>query len=134
MDALTQDIVKLAITEDREALCKELRTYLESDEHPEHAEIQEIAQKVDEIKTRILGMATGGVIGPEGSFPPEKLIEVQQCVIELQQELQKVFEIHKSVAGRWATLKMDQKIPEETVTIVKTTVLTEYQKRWSNMQ
>jgi len=79
-------------------------------------------------------MATGGVIGPEGSFPTEKLIEAQQCHVELQQELQKVFDIHKSVAERWATLKMDQKIPEETVTIVKTTVLEEYEKRWSNMQ
>jgi len=29
---------------------------------------------------------------------------------------------------------MDQKIPKETVTIVKTTVLEEYEKRWSNMQ
>ena len=134
MDALTQDIGKLTVTEDREALCKELRRYLESDEHPEHAQIQEIAQKVEEIKTRILSMATGGVIGPEGSFPPEKFIEVQQCVVELQQELQKVFGIHKSVAERWATLKMDQKIPEETVTIVKTTVLKEYEKRWSNKQ
>lgn len=115
------------------ALCDELRVFLESDEHPEHAEIQEIAQKVEEIKTRILGMATGGVIGPQGSFPHEKLQEVQQCLVELQQELQKVYSIHVAVAGRWATQKMDQKIPEETITVVTTTVLTEYQKRWSNM-
>ena len=51
----------------------------------------EIIKRVEEIKTRILGMATGGVIGPQGSFPPEKLQEVQQCVVELQQELQKVY-------------------------------------------
>ncbi|MCB1072775.1 MAG: hypothetical protein KDK96_06695 [Chlamydiia bacterium] len=116
------------------ALCDELRVFLESDENPEHAQIHEIIQKVEEIKARILGMATGGVIGAQGSFPPEKLLEVQQCLVELQQELQKVYSIHVAVAGRWATQKMDQKIPEETITLVTTTVLSEYQNRWSNMQ
>ncbi|MCP5505093.1 MAG: hypothetical protein H7A41_08080 [Chlamydiales bacterium] len=116
------------------ALCDELRVFLESDENPEHAQIHEIIQKVEEIKARILGMANGGVIGPQGSFPLDKIQEVQQCVIELQQELQKVYVIHTSVAQRWAALKMDQKIPEETITDVTTTVLSEYQNRGSNIQ
>lgn len=115
------------------ALCAELRTYLENDNRPEHAEICAIIKKVEEIKACILGMANGGVISAQGSFPLEKVQEAQKCVQELQQELQKVYAIHVSVAESWAALKIDQKIPKEEINSAIITVLKEYQQRWSNM-
>ena len=62
-----------------------------------------------------------------------KLQEVQQCLSELQTELQKVFKIHQTVSTRWAMLKIGEENPQEIIQSVVTLVLGEYQARWSNM-
>jgi len=117
----------------QDALCEDLRLFLESNDRPEHAQIQQIIQKVNEIKTRILGMANDGKISSEGGFPVNKLQEVQQCLSELQTELQKVFKIHQTVSTRWAMLKIGEEKPQEIIQSVVTLVLGEYQARWNNM-
>ena len=117
----------------QDALCEDLRLFLESNNHPEHGQIQEIIQKVEEIKTRILSIAHDGKISAEGTFPQDKLIDAKQYVAELQLELQKVFGIHQAVSKRWALQKIAEGIPEATIQSAVITVLTEYQESWSNM-
>ena len=115
------------------ALYEDLRLFLESNDHPEHAQIQQSIQKVEELKTRILGMANEGKISSEGAFPLDKIQEAKQCLSELQTELQKVFEIHQTVSTRWAMLKIGEGYSQEIIQPVVTVVLGGYQARWSNM-
>ena len=120
-------------TDIQTVLCMELSTFLESNEHLESSELQAIVERVEEIKARIIGMANGGEINSEGSFPQDKVEKVQKCVVELQTELQKVFGIHQMIATRWEAQKIGEGVSQEIIQPVVEIVLREYQERWSNM-
>lgn len=115
------------------ALCMELSTFLESNEHLECSELQAIVGRVEEIKARIVGMANGGEINSKGSFPQDKVEKVQKCVVELQAELQKIFGIHQMIAARWEAQKIGEGVSQEIIQPVVEIILSEYQERWSNM-
>lgn len=117
----------------QELYCQELRNYLERNDHPEHASIQQIAQKVQEIKARIIGMTTEGKISQESTFRPDKLDEAKQALAELQQELGNVFAIHYTIAQRWLAEQTNSGVPQDIAQQTVVTVITEYQTRWSNM-
>lgn len=110
-----------------------LRAYIENDFHPEHASLQAIAKRVEEIKAKIIAASTEGEISERGSFPVEKLEKVQGYILELQTELQKVFEIQKAIAERWAAQKIDEGLSAEMVGKAVEVILGEYQQRWGHL-
>lgn len=111
----------------------DLRSYIEQDSHPEHTSLQDIVKRVEEIKAKIIAVSTGGEISERGSFPVEKLQEVQGYILELQTQLQKIFEIQKAIATRWAAQKIDEGLSPEMVNKAVEVILGEYQKRWGHL-
>ena len=128
-----EQVANVGTSSESTKLCEELKQFMESDKHPEHQEIQTIAQKVEEIKERIIGMSREGKISSEGSFPLDKLQEVQQCVSELQNNLKKIFSIHQTVSMRWMEMKINEGFDQKFIQTVVTSVLATYQARWANM-
>ncbi len=57
-------------------------------------------------------MANERRISSQGTSPLDKIQEVQQCVSELQVELQKVFQIQQAVTERWAAQEIIQLVAE----------------------
>lgn len=111
---------------DQNILAEALVTFLESDTHPEHAELQAIILRVQEIKAQVFSMA-----GIDGQFPSDKIQEAQKCLLQLQEELQKIKGIHEAVANRWKEEQVNAGTPLKTVEHVMSTVLLAYDRRWN---
>lgn len=125
-------------THNKDALCNDLRFFLDTSGNSEYVQIQEIIQKVEAIRTRILDMASLGKTCFDGrwqrwKFPIEKIQEGRQCFFELQKELRKIFGIHQVIAKRWEVLKIDEGLDQETIQSVVAIVIEKYQERHSDM-
>lgn len=112
-------------------LANDLRAFLESDQHKEHKDLRSLKARVEEIRAAIIGLSNEGTIGHQNTFPPENISKAQKYVVELQEKIEKILNIHALVAQRWAGSKITEREDPDTVWGVTVTVLLEYQQRWS---